>query len=613
MFPPMTTGYEARGSITDKSIEFYRQIAKGGAALIILGDVAPVKTLSPIPMLVDDSQIESFKKLTDVVHEEGALIGAQIFHPEYNPAEIFKLFMAKDMMALRKKLHHDMEHYVNEVSIEELQKIKKSIVTCAIRANAAGFDMIQIHGDRLIGALSSPILNKRTDKYGGTLENRTRFALEIVQGIRQVLPEIAIDYKLAMIRTNPPMGKGGPTIEEGKWLAQQLERQGVNSIHACQANHSSVSVTIPAAATAPFMCFSDFSEAIKSVVNIPVSAVGRIVKPAHAKEVLDTNKADIISMGRALIADPEWVNKFSNGKECSIRYCIMCNKGCTDKIIGRQSVACAINAKNGIEFEIKETENKKTVMVIGGGPAGMEATRVLSQQGHNVHLYEKTSKLGGQLKIATLPEHKVEMENIKDHLIKEVEQSTCSINLNAKVTKETIKSLNPDHIILATGATPKTLNVLDEHKDVISAWDVLNGAETGKDVVIIGGGSVGIEVAGFIHDNVKSITVIENTPNLLNGESISLKQFLLDDLKDKGITVMTEAQINTIKEDSIILDNWLEIKCDTVIYAVGAHPNNELEKTLKDLDINYSIIGDAKEPRLLENAIREAFETSVKL
>lgn len=612
IFPPMTTGYEERGMITDKTISFYQTIARGGVSLIILGDVAPVRTLSPIPMLYDDTFIPSFKRLTDAVHKEGAYIGAQIFHPEYDPDVIFKLFMEKDMQGLRTRLHHDMHHYVNEVPVEKLHEIQDKMVEASIRASKAGFDLIQIHGDRLIGALSSPLLNKRDDEYGGTLDNRTRFANELVQKIRKELPDIAIDYKLAMIRENPYVGKGGPTIEEGKVFAKQLEKLGVNSIHACQANHTSVSVTIPAASTAPFMCFADFAEAIKQVVNIPVSAVGRIVKPDHCQEILDKEEADIISLGRALLADPEYIIKLQEGRTEDIRYCIMCNKGCTDKIMGRSQVGCAINGNNGLFKELTVTENPKKILIIGAGPAGLEAARVLSLRGHKVTILEEQSLPGGQLNIATVPQHKKEMLNIKDYLINSIQNSDVDIMYNVKATIQIINQFNPDEIIISTGATPSSFPMLYNHEYALSAWDVLRGEKVGNNVIIVGAGSVGVEVAEFIKNSSNNVTIVEATTNIMNGESETVKSHLLNDLERKKIIIETNAEIRAVNKNSIVVNDRL-IECDTLIYAVGAKPKNSLVQELEIENYSYYVIGDAKQPRLLENAIREAYQLACEL
>ena len=253
MFPPMTTGYEARdGSITEQSINFYKRVAEGGASYIVLGDVTPVHTISPTPKLVTDEQIPSFKALADALHEFGCKLGLQVFHPEYDTVAVAELFAKGDMAGARAKLHHDMQHYINEVTGERLQEILVHITALARRATQAGADAIEVHGDRLVGSLCSPLINQRTDEYGGSFENRTRFARAVVRAIREGSPDICIDYKLPIITENPQLGRGGLFIDEAVELAKLLEADGVDTFHVGQANHTgNLNDTIPPWARAP--------------------------------------------------------------------------------------------------------------------------------------------------------------------------------------------------------------------------------------------------------------------------------------------------------------------------------------------------------------------------
>ena len=248
MFPPMTTGYEARdGSITEQSINFYKRVAEDGASYIVLGDVTPVYTISPTPKLVTDEQIPSFKALADALHEFGCKLGLQVFHPEYDTVAVAELFAKGDMAGARAKLHHDMQHYINEVTGERLQEILGHITALARRATQAGADAIEVHGDRLVGSLCSPLINQRTDEYGGSFENRTRFARAVVRAIREGSPDICIDYKLPIITENPQLGRGGLFIDEAVELAKLLEADGVDTFHVGQANHTgNLNDTIPA-------------------------------------------------------------------------------------------------------------------------------------------------------------------------------------------------------------------------------------------------------------------------------------------------------------------------------------------------------------------------------
>jgi 2,4-dienoyl-CoA reductase-like NADH-dependent reductase (Old Yellow Enzyme family) len=310
MFPPLTTGYEEKdGSISAQCIAFYERLAKGGTGYIVLGDVAPIRTFTPTPKLYDDSQIERFKILADTVHLYGAKIGLQIFYPEYEVDALNALFATGDYQGVYKKFDYDKEHFVDEVSEEGLQTIIRKMCDCAVRAKKAGIDVIQIHGERLVGSLTSTILNHRTDQFGGSLENRTRFALELVKRIKQVVPDMTIDYKLAII--TPERGKGGVNEEEALIFAKWLEEAGVDMLHVAQANHTgNMADTIPPMGVQSYAFFSTIAKKIKDLVSIPVSTVGRILNPKLGESILESGKADIISLGRSLLAEPdfgEWI------------------------------------------------------------------------------------------------------------------------------------------------------------------------------------------------------------------------------------------------------------------------------------------------------------------
>lgn len=455
MFPPLTTGYEGRdGSITEQSKAFYTRLAKGGVSYIVLGDVSPVASFSPTPRLFHDGQIAGFKDLADSVHAYGAKIGVQIFHPEYDVNALIELFQKKDMMGVRQKMHHDMEHYVTDVTEEQLMDIIQKMCDCAVRAEKAGIDFVQVHGDRLVGCLCSPLMNRRTDKFGGSFENRTRFAVMLVKALRQAVPNMGIDYKFSVI--TPERGKGGIPLAEAVDFAKLLEEAGVDMLHVAQANHTgNMADTIPPMGVQPYGFFVDIAGQVKQAVKVPVSCVGRIIDPEMAERALDSGKADIVALGRPLLCDPDWVAKLEAGKGCDIRRCISCNKGCTDNIQNRSFLSCVLNAENGYELtrSITPAQTKKKVAVIGGGVAGMEAARVAAAKGHEVVLFEKSAQLGGQLNIACVPPRKEEMRRATANLVHEVTSAGVTLRMGKAVTAEDVLAEKPDAVILAVGAS----------------------------------------------------------------------------------------------------------------------------------------------------------------
>ena len=282
MFPPLTTGYEERdGSIGEHSLNFYKRLAEGGVSYIVIGDVVPIPTISPTPKLYLDSQIQSFKALADACHEYGAKVGLQIFHPEYDAVAIVNMMMAKKPNnEIYAKLHHDMTHYINEVTEEQLKEILSKITDCVKRAIVAGVDVIEVHGDRLVGSLCSKIINKRTDEYGGSFENRIKFALQVVEAIKAASQEITIDYKLPIVTKQPDgtlLGKGGLELDEAIKLAKILEEHGVHMIHVAQANHTgNINDTIPAMGTNKYCFMLDECKAIKNATKTAYDAANSL-------------------------------------------------------------------------------------------------------------------------------------------------------------------------------------------------------------------------------------------------------------------------------------------------------------------------------------------------
>lgn len=618
MFPPLTTGYEDRnGTITEQDIAFYTRLAEGGAGYIVVGDVAPIRSFTPTPRLYEDAQIESFKKLADSVHQYDAKLGIQIFHPEYDCDAMMRLFAEEKMDEVRTKLHHDMLHFVDEVSEEMLMSIIDKMCACAVRAQKAGVDVIQVHGDRLVGALCSTKMNHRTDKFGGSLENRTRFALLLVEALRKAVPDMIIDYKFSVV--TPERGKGGIDEADAPEFAKMLEAAGVDMLHVAQANHTgNMADTIPPMGVQPYGFFADISGKVKEAVSIPVSTVGRIISPAMAEQILASGKADMVGIGRGLLADPDWTNKAAAGKNCDIRECISCNKGCTDKIQHREFLSCILNAENGYEGTriITPAESQKHIVIVGGGVAGMEAARVAVKKGHKVTLFEKKASLGGQLELASVPPRKEEMSRFTNYLSHCMKQEGITLRLGEKATPEKILALNPDHVIVAVGANSAHFPIKGmESACVCDAWDVLvKKTEVYGRTAVIGGGMVGCETAEYLAERGCSVSVIEMLDQIAAGESETILPTLKENYARFGVKEYPSHKVEEIQECCVICKNkdgeTVTIDCDFVVLAMGAKPVEFDTAFLEEAKIPFAKIGDCGERASdISNAVRTAYDT----
>ena len=621
MFPPLTTGYEKNGMISEQDMGFYTRLAKGGVGYIVLGDVAPINSFSPTPKLFDDSQIPAFKALADSVHAYGTKLGIQIFHPEYDVDAINSLFMQKKFDEMRQRLHHDMMFFTDEASEEMLMSIIDKMCACAVRAQKAGVDVIQIHGDRLNGCLCSTRMNHRTDKFGGSLENRVRFARMLTRAIRKAVPDMVIDYKLSIV--TPQRGKGGIDEADAVQFAQWLVEDGVDMFHVAQANHTgNMADTIPPMGVQPYGFFVKIAGDIKKAVNVPVSAVGRIMDADMAARVIESGMADMVAMGRPLLADPDWGTKIAAGKACDIRRCISCNKGCTDAIQNRQFLSCVLNAENGYENtrSIQPAAQKKKIAVLGGGPAGLEAARVAALRGHDVTLFEKTTSLGGQLNIACVPPRKEEMRRAAQDLIHAVCNAGVHLCMGQTRTAEQLKDAGFEAVINAVGAhsaAPRIPGI--DSVNVADAWKVLAGEQQGYGTVaVIGGGMVGCETAEYLAARGCKVSVIEMMDKIAAGESTTILPTLLENYKTYGVEQYPSHKVKEFRMDAVVCENKdgaeVTIPCDYIVLAMGARSNEFDAAALEAAGIPVYSIGDAAGKAAdISNAIRTGYDAACQL
>ena len=646
MFPPLTTGYEERdGTIGERSFHFYERLAKGGASYVVIGDVAPVNTASPTPKLFDDRQIPAFRKLADAMHVYDCKLALQLFHPEYDVPGVGKMIQGS-MMAMKEaeaakaqgdmeafgvkmkeagqlrndayaKLHHDMQHFVSEATVEQLEEIKKSIAASARRAAEAGVDAIEVHGDRLLGSLCSTVLNHRTDEYGGVFENRIRYALEVVAAIKEAAPSLMVEYKLPFITINADgsdRGKGGLYEAEGIEFAKRLEAAGVDMIQVAQANHTgNMGDTIPSMGTVPYNWTLPIAKKVKEVVSIPVATVGRVVNVKNGEEILANGEADMISYGRSLLCDPDIAIKIE--KDEPIRECLNCNKGCVDAIQNRRYISCVLNAENGDEATIfiKPAEEKKHVVIVGAGIAGLEAARVAAVRGHQVDVYEKADHAGGQIHLAAVPPRKREILRSVEYFEKILPELGVTIHLNTECTKEIMN--DADAVIVAVGAHDFILPVPGaDSENVVSSWDVLSGKEEVKGhCAIIGGGLVGTETAEYVLEKGCQVSVIEMLDQIANGESSTILPIIMKDFAQHDVKQYVNTKVNRIvNEGKTILatdtkeGKEISINCDTIIMAVGSK-KNELDTEGVTVPVYY--VGDCSGDRTasIAEAVRSGY------
>lgn len=619
--PPISTNLADKGYVTDELVEHYAARAKGGVGLIIteVTTVEPTYIYLPGDMSIcDDSYIPGWKKLTDAVHKYGAKILPQLFHPAYMA---FPIPGTPQLIAPSNVGPYYAKEAPRAVTIEELKVIIRQFGEAAFRVKQAGGDGVEIHAAHahgLLGGFLSPLYNKRTDAYGGDIHGRLRLTLEVIEEVRKMCgKDFIIDVRIS----GDEYTDGGQNLNDAVYVAKQLEKAGVDFIHVSGGTTIMRGSSIPAPGT-PMGSHSKVGEEIKKQVSIPVATVGRITEPWFAEELIANGKADICMIGRANLCDSEFVQKACEGREDEIRPCIGCLR-CLNGIMFGKRVACTVNPSLELENEdnIPAAQEKKQVLVIGGGPAGMEAAFVAKKRGHEVVLCEKSDSLGGLVKLAAVPIAKQELTKVIQYMERKLIREGVEIRLNCEVTEEMLKNEFAGYEVIAgTGADPIVVNAFTAFKHCVTADDILAGkAFAGRKVVVIGGGSVGCETADYLAPLVndlfprnREIILLEMADGIMLQESGPGRSLLTQRMMKKGIQIHCKAKVEKVEAEKIYYTENGEEHCisdaDTLVLAMGYRPDSKLEETLKKANVSYHLIGDAKKVGNIKDAITEGYQ-----
>jgi len=613
MMEPIGTRYaDSRGHVTERYLSFLEERARGGVGLITNEASRMIKPppWPPFNLAInDDNCIPGLSEIVRTVKKYDTRILIELVHLGIIGSESDPGLVPPAPSPYR---YHVSGVMLREMTRDEIEFVIQKHVEAALRARKAGYDgvMINVAHGTLLHMFLSPKRNKRSDEYGGSLENRCRFACE---SIRRVRKAVGSDFCIIVRMCGQDFLDGGVTLEDALKQAPLFVEAGAEALDiSAGVFHTSAHKVFPTLLQEEGFR-APMTEAIKKVVNVPVVLSGKVQNPAFMEKILLEGKADFIGLARPLLADPYMPNKIKEGRLADICPCIYCNLGCRHFQIKSEGyrVTCNVNPVCGIEHEYRLTPAKtsKKVMVIGGGLAGMEAAMMLGKRGHSVSLYEKTDRLGGQWNI--LASYRPEVSSITNYLSRELAKSGVQVHYNTQVDVELVKKLQPDAVVIATGARQKLPDIPGVRgRNVVLANDVLSRkVETGKEIVVLGGGIVGMEAAVFLAKQGKKVSIVD-VIDIGNTVGYTLKEALLEEMIQYGVYQYSNVVPDTITENGLtimIYGEWVLLRANTVVIAVGSESNSDLHEPLKRLGPELHIIGDSREPRNSFFAIHEGF------
>ena len=607
------------GALTPRGIDFYVERAKGGtalvfpaAALVTQEHEGPCLALNAFDSL--DKTI-GWSQLAERVHHYGAKLGIQLsaglgrttvnyfFDPAHVPVS------ASDVPA-----HWTPWVTCRPLEVEEIERIVAAFGAAAMLARGCGIDVIEIHGygGYLLDQFMSSLWNRRDDAYGGDLEGRMKFALDVVGQVKTMCAgEVPVIFKMTPVHYTP----GGRELAEGLEIARLLEKAGVDAIHVDAGCYEAWHRAIPPVYE-PDAAQAELAAAVRSAVGIPVIANGKLGDPDVAEAVLRQGKADFVGLGRPHLADPGWAGKVASGKAEDIVPCIGCGEGCMARGFSGRYASCAVNPSCTMEatYRLEPAKERKKILVLGGGPAGITAAVTAASRGHEVAVWEKSERLGGNLVPASAPGFKRDVRRYLDYLVHRVEAEGIDVALGKDVDAGAVAAARPDVVVIATGARPVVPAVPGvDRGNVMTAVEVLEGpVPAGGRVVVAGGGVVGCETALFLAMQGKQVTIIDAQGILVSEPIFMLNQASLCALMEEhGVETMAAAELTGIDEAGAVVgtpEGEKHIDCDLVVLALGFAPEAGLPGEISEaLEAEVRVIGDAAGPRKVLDAVWEGF------
>jgi 2,4-dienoyl-CoA reductase-like NADH-dependent reductase (Old Yellow Enzyme family)/thioredoxin reductase len=619
MMSPMVAHYAgSRGEVTDRMLRYYEERAKGGTGLILVETtlVHPDgRAIVRNPGMFSDELIPGWSQFVDAMHLHGARVGVQLGYGGNQGPDMLKELVSASAVPRKNK----PARTPRELTIDEIEELIEAWAEAALRAKYAGFDFVQEHGSHgyLITQFCSPLTNRRTDEYGA---DRDLFAVKILRRIKEKCGE---DYPVIYRLNSCEFVDGGITIEDAKRTAKRLEEAGMDAFDVTGGTNDSFDYFLPPvySDSEDFYEFTKNASEIKKVVSVPVISGGLIVSPEKAVKAIKEGYVDMVFLGRALMADPDWAKKAKKGRVEEIKPCIGDMDGCVQRLFEVKSTWCTVNPFMGWEYRFGSSpgiaKEKKRVVVVGGGPGGMEAALIAAQRGHYVTLMEKDEELGGLLMIAAVPCNKKRFKSLIDWYKLQLPKAGVKIELGKKATVDSVVKKKPDVVIVATGSSPQGNRIEGANNAITADEFLLNKAKIGKRVVIVGGGHVGCELAVHISKNKAGgeITVLEALNDYLRDAGMVERVALERMLARSKVRIMVNTPVKRINKEEVIIEDKKgkesSMPADTIILATGRDPVCELEEELRGKVSEVHCVGDCISPRRILAAIHEGFGASM--